>query len=359
MKRVALGLAALVVAALFFSCPDPGLIPVPSPGPSPEDPTPEPPPPENPVAGVFVAGYYVTQDNRRIPCYWDQNGNKVDLNLDGANQGEAVVITTFGGNLYIAGFYYDDNRSKKPCRWDKDGNKTNINIAGTVQFFTFYGSDIYMAGADTERAPCYWDQNGNKTLLSGCVEAKGIAVRDSGNIFVAGYTINTQYQQRAHIWTNGQQGAQLDSAGTPNNMNVFATGIAVSGSRVYVCGYGDRFWNYVPWYWGVGGMVIGPTNETVILPLNGGGTGTTNGVVFADDHLYVLGTVDNIACYWDNGVRKTMEAGSTISSLAASGGSVYIAGSSSGPCYWNANGAKIALTTEGKGGGTYSIVIAN
>jgi hypothetical protein len=351
MKRVVLGVMVFAAAVLFFACPLPTPPLVPPPGP-PEEPIPEPPPPENPASGVYVAGYYVSQDNRKIPCYWDQNGNRVDLNLDGANQGEAVVITAFQGNLYIAGFYYDGTSGGKPCRWDKDGNKTNINVAGTVRFFTFYGSDVYMAGTDTENAPCYWNPNGGKTLLEGCQGVKGIAVRNSGNVFVAGYITNNQVQERPYIWANGQRSEQLGNSGTPNNMNVYVTGIAVSASQVYVSGHRPRFWDTDPWYWaGVG--------EPTLLTRGGGNHGTTSGAVFADNHLYVLGLVDNTYCYWVDGTKKDLPSGSSISSLTASGGAVYIAGSSSGPCYWDGNGVKTALTTDGKGGAAHSITIAN
>ncbi|HEY8929751.1 MAG TPA: hypothetical protein VIM55_11200 [Mucilaginibacter sp.] len=168
-------------------------------------------------------------------------------------------------------------------------------------------TDVYAAGFENTSNPIasYW-KNSAVTHLSSDTKgaATGIAVSGS-DVYVVGYSVMPAGNTVAAYWKNG-----VRTYLTETTKNSEASAIVVSGSDVYIAGYT--------------GDITGPTSKQAV------------------------------AVYWKNGVQITLgdAASATISSfaraIAVQGSDVYVAGNVTGPTgfaatYWK-NGTAVTLS---------------
>ncbi len=145
-------------------------------------------------------------------------------------------------------------------------------------------------------------------------------------VYIAGtYQDDTTYTERAAYWKNGV----MTLVG---GVNSNATGICVVGSDVYVTGdtygYGSRMSRtYVGNVWKNGVNIplasAYPGNNTT-MPGNG-----SNNICGSNGDIYIAGSDNNHATVWKNGIPKTLDTSSRISSgfsVFVSGSDVYVSG---------------------------------
>lgn len=343
MKHLGLILVAVALTANFISCK--------------ED---KPPTPTRPFTDVYVAGYYTEQGSvRRFPCYWKTDGSRVRLDSDETVHSEATTITVVDGTPHIAGYHYSNTGETQPCVWDENGNRTDITVNGKVRYFSFLGSEPYMAGTDASGACCYWSPpffplaGEKKTLLPGCDGISAILVPHNDYVLVAGYWLNDWIQERPKIWVNGEQSIALSDGSTGHNQPVHLSGIARVGTVAYLCGVVKYGLRYQPTYW------VSTSDKSYRLPSDPDISGSTSAISASGDKAYVAGLDGSNYCYWEIGGSKTILPGaSSVSDIADLNGKVYVSGHSNGvPCYWDKDGKKTVLDVGSGEGATFSIAL--
>jgi hypothetical protein len=189
--------------------------------------------------------------------------------------------------------------------------------------------DIYVSGSLGGQA-VYW-KNGQAVLLPGGNMATGIAVVGT-DVHVCGYSQNPSTGMFVALyWENGVLTPLTD--GTEESMT---TGIGVTGTgNVYIAGYSGRYTS-TPCYWKNG------VRTNLDLPGSGGVTGPV--FVATNDDVYIPNR--NTNTYWVNGVLITLPlpAGGTfhnvnVNAVKEIGGVVYavgrhVAGPNVTPLYW-------------------------
>jgi hypothetical protein len=255
------------------------------------------------------------------PIYWKDG---VIHNLAGGLKNSYIFTAAVNDtDFYIGGSITGSDNDSKAAYW-KNGVLTTLptatNNASSANQIIINKGDVYAVGAVQyfvgNNVATYW-KNGTAISMndqSQWSEASSIAV--SGNdVYVGGdyYKDATKSNTIACYWKNGV----LNSFDTPDSVVAVVSGIAISGSDVYECGY-----------------VHSSTKYT-------------------------------IASYWKNGVRTDVSDGTTninITCIAALGSDVYMGGNiiaANGnqiACYWK-NGAVVKLTTDDIIGWVSSICI--
>ena len=241
--------------------------------------------------------------------YWKMAQPQTPTLLE-VGYGETIAVSS-NGDVYVGG-----KRSGTPssCYW-KNGQQDSLFLAGTdfgdVEDIAISGNDVYMAGVSLSVA-VYW-KNGQKVVLANNASSTGIVV--SGNdVYVCGFTI-TGGRANAVYWKNGQQIA-LSAQDVPEqsayaSAGSYATGIAVHGNDVYVCG------NFVPtsnlWpsavYWKNGQQII----LAAVDDSSGMMGAMTRGIAVSGNDVYVCGTTyssgTSTAVYWKNGQKVELGTG--------------------------------------------------
>ena len=250
---------------------------------------------------------------------------------------DAFVIRHFNGHLYVGGYQLALNGQIQSGYW-VDGQFTQLYadpvIIANIRDLTVSGSDVYVTGwidSSYYSIPFYW-KNGQRITLPGgpgsyypVVRTSGIAV-SNGDVYVSG-TVNTNSTGHsfAAYWKDGVLIALGDSV----NDNSFATGIALGGSDVFVCGYAD-----------------GPSNSSAAMLWQNGAATTltanqiaitqTGGIAVSGSDVYVTGTVTygyqpyTSAVYWKNGSAVFLTQGTsnaTANGVFADDVDVFVAGS--------------------------------
>jgi hypothetical protein len=236
---------------------------------------------------LYIAGYINDENKNSLACYW-KNDIRVDL-----GEGQLTDITVSEGKVYSCGYSYGGGASY----WIDD-NPYDLEGNGAEAYsIDVYNGDVYVAGRDN--GACYW-KNGTKIKLSGGdSSAYGIAVRENGDIFAAGYYVNNHHFIIPAVWKNGKR----------INLSVPKHG---DGEVKAV-----KIFNGTPYYFG---MTMKPNNMTGYVPkasywsggkrtdlTNGGGFnqsiygGEGNGGFISDGNIYVAGIIDHIANGGDNG----------------------------------------------------------
>jgi hypothetical protein len=170
---------------------------------------------------------------------------------------------------------------------------------------------------------CYWKNGAITTLSDGSVETRATGIALSGtDVYVSG-TIGI-IQSIAVYWKNGTQ-IMLG-----NNSSASATSaIAVNGNDVYVAGFSDN--NHAS-YWKNG-------KDTVLATTD---VGNCSDILLDGNDVYLAGFVGTAggATYWKNGISVTLnQPGSAFmaNGIAVIGTDVYVSGRDShGPygAYW-------------------------
>jgi len=197
--------------------------------------------------------------------------------------------------------------------------------------------DVYLAGFEQgsgNSLAMYW-KNGVRTLLTDSTHASiasGIAVSGS-DVYVVGNDVPPGQRQMATLWKNG-----VATALTHGAISGYASGISISGSDVYVSGgefdvdaLGNMF--FVAEYWKNG-------VPTVLSNMTAGAG--TNAIFVSGTDVYVAGyqyvttqtgpttfTTNPVAMYWKNGVPVQLTDGLNAAiaySIFVSGPNVYVSG---------------------------------
>jgi hypothetical protein len=194
--------------------------------------------------------------------------------------------------------------------------------------------DVYVAGSEGGQAK-YW-KNGVGVTLPGGTAANGIVVVGT-DVHVCGYGVNpSTFNLVALYWKNGVLTTLSDGTN-----HVLASGIAVSGTDVYVSGKVGFFAN-TGLYWKNG-------IETSL------GAGEPNGVfAAANGDIYIANGEWGNPSYWKNGTLVTLTgpSGAYVRAVAVNGSDVFVVGTnSSGPTetalYWK-NGVPQFLLNPSK-----------
>ncbi len=274
---------------------------------------------------VYVVGLSIFGQS-----YW-KNGVRTDMPSDCF---AARSIYVSGTDVYVAGV--DINYS--PKYW-KNGVGVSLpmtsghNEGGANSIFVS-GTDVYVAGQDdinaAYSAPRCWK---NGVALNMTYTVMGLAHSvfvSGGDVYVAGSQGPANGNLSAAYWKNGTPVVLTDGTSVAE-----ATGMFVSGSDAYVCGYIEAPVQRV--YWKNGGTVPLATPD-----INIDCAGRAIYVSPAGD-VYVCGEYQNLAKYWKNGVMYDLTStmwGPTVSETAfamtGSGTDIYIAGISygHGVGYW-------------------------
>lgn len=262
----------------------------------------------DPPYSIYLAGGY-QNDNYDTFGYTFVNGVQTDLPAPAGGIGaQPNSMTVFGGKTYVAGDYFDSDGWARACYWI-DGTVTKLDGP---------------ADRDSDQ-PDY---------------VRSITVSD-GKVYAAGSYMNN-YNDFPCYWVDGAFNALALPSGTSSGATY---AIAVSGSKVYAAGYSYDSAK-IPGYWNDGVFVS--------LDIPAGATFTVRGGmgmgIAVSDKVYVMGNYRlndvNYPCVWADGVRtdltfdNSMNGGASGTSLAVSGGKVYVSGYSitnnSRPkaCYW-------------------------
>jgi hypothetical protein len=202
-------------------------------------------------------------------------------------------------------------------------NKVEVNVTVIP-----LPSDIYVAGFDGANV-AYW-KNGTAVPLAPVTgpagAATGIAV-SGADVYVCGYLNGAVY------WKNSTR-INLTSSPTPGN----AFAIAVSGSDVYVAGddgAGGPGGPNAAVYW---------KNGVRTLLQSSGVSASAKAIVVLGTDVHVAGYIGDTAVYWKNGVRTTLSTNlAKANGIAISGTDVYVVGVENGYGLFWKNGIRQVL----------------
>lgn len=222
---------ALVTMLLVISCNKP-YDPVPVTPPEPREPPQEFQPWEL-EPGIYISGSY--QGNAKA---WWKGTIQVLPSADYYTFGTSVHVT--GGDVFVAGY---DSHLVNPHRavvW-KNGVATALtNGLNEAAAFSVYVWDknVYVAGYErdrTARVAMLWKNGVPEKLSDGTRDATAtsVCVRN-GDVYVVGSESNGSGQV-AILWKNGQAQPLSDSS---SDMLMYAESVFLSGTDVYVAGYG-------------------------------------------------------------------------------------------------------------------------
>jgi hypothetical protein len=257
---------------------------------------------------VYVAGFYDDTNVKGKPCYW-KNGVLHTLPFTGTDD-SAYAITVSGSDVYVAGTYYT-NSEDKPCYW-KNGVQTLLPITGaggSAEGIVVSGSDVYILGyddVDYDSEPCYWKNNAQTFLPYTGMEGRVTEIAVSGSdVYISGYCIESMTYTPCY-WKNGvQYNLPYTEAGGR------ASSITVSGSDVYIAGeyirndYYSESKDTTPCYWKNG------VQHSLAFPAYGT-EGHASGIAVSGSDVYVAGEdytnldyeIDDVTlAFWLNGER--------------------------------------------------------
>ena len=286
-----------------------------------------------------------------------------------------------GHTVFVAGYVGTPGLTTQGVYW-KNGVAVPLNGSTGITSMGVTGSDVYLLDAD---GASYWKDSVRQTIPDGRF-THSILVSGS-DVYVVGATIASSAlggPTPAAIYF--KNGAQVDLSQSVQNVGAASTtGMAVSGSDIYVSaymdvGYNDTndavYWknstlNYLPN--GYESKAIAVSGNDVYVagtPIHGSDVYWKNGVMqqlgpdpalvscilVSGNDVYVGGTTygQNMAVYWKNGVEVLLQGGYSVNSMAVVGSDVYACGNSNGgyAVYWK-NGVADTLGV----GGASAIVV--
>jgi hypothetical protein len=247
---------------------------------------------------------------------------------------------TPGFNVYMAGTV-----NNAAVFW-KNGQGTELAAYSSATCIAVAGTDLFVGGL-LNVEPVYWKNSQSYSLGQGTASVTGIALSGSdvylsgagdGNPVIDSVGDIVVNASTAGYWKNGVFNI-LEN--TPRLSA--AEGISFSGSDMYVVGHaGGNTDTAVQWKNGIRTNYTSSNGETIVA----------YAVTVSGMDVYAAGVYNNIPVYWKNGVMNTLNLnGSPVSGFASAiavvGTDVYVAGATNPPgsgyqaTYW-----KNALSTD-------------
>ncbi|WP_254411190.1 hypothetical protein [Dyadobacter diqingensis] len=225
--------------------------------------------------------------------------------------------------------------------------------------------DVYVTGTEWGNSISrimYW-KNGQSFILPSPshefanIRATGIAVSGGDVHVIGGGYLNTRIGSFGTYWKNG-----VISSVSPTKIPTSFDDITVAGNDVYIAGsVYDPFNIHLPSYWKNGVPIIG----------NGNALGTMTGISISGSEVYTCGFTQNqigpVAKYWRNGIEVNLSNSKNVTNavaIAASGNDVHVVGfefdrvtSRFTPKYWK-NGIENNLDDSGNSALARDIAVA-
>jgi hypothetical protein len=273
-----------------------------------------------PKITLYSAGSY-NDGTKRVACYW-KDGIRQSLDVSGISDARATGIAVSGSSVYVVGDYTNKDNI---CYW-KDGVRQTLDLQGIDQSFTNYGAitvsgtSVYIAGhyyrpgdGNTSYL-CYW-KDGIRTDFERTrsdISIYSIAVSGT-SVYVTDYS-----SPSARLyWKDGVRKTYVQD---------YSDGLAlitISGTTVYF----TKRSNYVSSYM--------KEDEGIWRPIDLEGIRATPYAIAASGSSFYAAGVgsDDNGYYWINGIRHSLNVPEgkfdnySISAIAVSGSSVYVAGS--------------------------------
>lgn len=260
------------------------------------------PPPPPPAPDIYIAGLHGSN-----AAYW-KNGTEVDLaSVPGSPAADAIAVS--GSTVVAAG-------------------ASLINLAYVQGYVWTNGAAVALNDNGLQTQP-------NSVALSG------------SDVYVAGYSFNYDPNNPvgyAVLWKNGvptHLTASITSA--DNGLNI-ATQVVLSGSDVYVAGS-----QFVTTQSGDVPQALYWKNGTAVTLTDGSYAAGASGIAVSGSDVYVSGVVCNPDCapyYWKNGAGTQLASAvdqDGTSSIAVGNGNVWITGDYDGQPIAFDNGQQLSL----------------
>ena len=260
---------------------------------------------------VYVAGTSRDANGNSLATYW-KNGAPVYL-TQGLEVAYLNAIAINGTNVYAAGVVTGGNGQNVPTLW-KNGVATNLPggtdfYSGGVTSIALNGDDVYVAGftadANDNYIATYW-KNGSPVFLksnSSNSIANAIAVRGN-DIYIAGNTAATNtnflsdFANTATYWKNG---VAVNLTGS--NVKAGASGIAISGTDVYVAGFTEdtnSLYQTTCWKNGIA-TILSPASPSY----------STTAIAIFNNSIYITGEFYQKPGYWKDGTPLLLQSGNS------------------------------------------------
>lgn len=259
---------------------------------------------------VYVSGYQKILDTASTPGYniaeyW-KNGVAAQL-VDSCKSGEATAVTVSDNDVYVLEQeYYDSLRNYRLYTvkyWKNGVPVTLITRDGEAgaRSILISANDVYVAGSvmyekngiNYNPAAVYWKNGKIVYLTDGTKTAEASSIAVSGNdVYVAGHE-----DYKAKYWKNGVA-VNLPESQSSGYSTEWVVPIAVNGANVYVAASLGDGTEYIAKQWLNGNMQE--------LFKDGTDDVATTGMALSGTDVYVTGYGDRNAMYWKNGVPYTL-----------------------------------------------------
>ncbi|MDR1841496.1 MAG: Ig-like domain-containing protein [Holophagales bacterium] len=212
--------------------------------------------------GVYVAGHEGTSG--AAARVWKDGQILYSLPSNTVNA-HANSVYVSGGDIYAVGFDLNNNWMVVATAW-KNGQllyqlTNGIQYGGNAYSVVAHNGIVYIAGADPlPNSPLIipratiWKDGAPTHLTDGSFEAEAnsVFVTDEGDVYVAGYESNVNSISVATVWKNGELLYRL----TDGQYGAQAESVFVIDGEVYVAGYdsvdtneGDEEGNFIAVMW--------------------------------------------------------------------------------------------------------------
>jgi len=284
-----------------------------------------PPIPDGPY--LYVGGSVNSQ-----ATLWKINMGETSPDTTMTNISNATLINDIilsDTNVYMAG------RSNGRGVYWKNDTAIPVTNANEIDYITVSGANVYTTGFDKFTNAGYWNNNTETNLNNTLPQQSSFSISMSsmvtsgndvyvtGSICFTGSTDSSIYGNSAVYWKNGNI-VYLSNHGYGGLLYQSTTGIAVSGTDVYVSGNIDIDADTLDWcgYW-KDSVPIGLYNS------RRGASANSTAIALSGTDVYITGIIYSngvfSAAYWKNG-NITMLSGQAANAIAISGSDVYILG---------------------------------
>jgi hypothetical protein len=271
-------------------------------------------------------GHYSAVYGDPFMATYFKNSQRLILEYDSTLNYKTSGIYVSGSDIYVCGT--KNYPSVSVARYWKNGASFPLSdslYSSAANAIAVAGGDVYIAGSQSNGIvgiARYWKNDFPVNLTDGTKDASASAITIVGqDIYVAGteWVANPNIYQ-AKYWKNGV------AVVLPSALPSWATGIAVSGTDVYVSGYIFNGANNIATYW---------KNGVAVALTDGSSNTPATAIAIRDSDVYITGftrtgPLSYYAEYWKNGQLTHLTNGNTLAyatSIVISGSDIYIGGS--------------------------------